>query len=119
MELLLTGIFSVAALVFTAYPLMNRKKYSFDIDDLFESREGKAISHLNAKKLVVDENLRELELEHEMGKLSDRDFGLLRDGLQTESASLDGEIEKHKIKNTIDELIEREIKSRRRLDDTK
>ena len=117
MEFLMIGIFSLAALVFVAFPLIDRNGRASGVDDLFESGEGKTVSDLRAKKSAADYNLQELEIEHEMGKLSDLDFESLRERLLAESGQLDKEIEKHKIKGEIDELIEREVKSRRRLRD--
>ena len=116
MEFLLIGIFSIFALVFVAYPLINRKKFFFNPGDAYDARDVKTVLILRAKKLVVEDNIHELETEHEMGKLSDGDFDLLRGRLETETERVDAEIEKHKIKNQIDELIEHEVKSRRRID---
>lgn len=115
MELILIGILTTAALAIVAYPLIHTKKYIYSFDELPVSHEEKKLAFLHSKKKVVDDNIEDLELEHEMGKLSGGDFERLRAGLLTESERVLREIDKTRIKRDIEELIEQEVRSQRRV----
>lgn len=114
MELILIGALSTVALAFVAYPLINPKKYVYYLNDLLGSREEKKLTYLESKKTLATDNLKDLEFEHEMRKLSDDDFGRLRDGLVSEAERIDKDIQKARIRRDIDEVIEREVRSRRK-----
>lgn len=114
MDLLFTGIFSAAALVFVAYPLLKSKKHLISPDGLYDSPKGKILSHVFSRKNMVENNIKDLELEHEMGKLSGADFESLRDQLLTELNKMIEEIKRLETPDGLDDLVEREIKARSR-----
>ncbi len=110
-------IIAVAALTigFVAYPMMTKKKYFYYMEDMFELGDVKQLNYLNAKKAGVLENIRELDFEHEMGKLSEEDYSRLRQGYLLEAQDIVKSIDKLKVKEEIEDLIEHEVRSRRRI----
>lgn len=114
MAILIIGILATVALIFVAYPLVNPRKYQYYLDDLLGSSEEKKISYLQQKKSVVYDNIKDLEFEHEMGKLADTDYDRLRNGLMEEAENVVQEIDRARIKRELDELIEREVLQKRR-----
>ena len=114
MELFFIGIFATLALIFVVYPVINPRKYLYYLDDLLGSSEEKKISYLLQKKSLVYDNIKDLDFEHEMGKLAESDHERLRNGLMEEAEAVVGEIDKAQIKREIDELIEREVENKRK-----
>ena len=115
MEYVAITLVAVGVVVFVAYPLFGRKRRLHHIDDAFEAGDGKQLNHLNFKKARIEENLRELDFEHEMGKLSEQDYAALREGYAKEAEEVAAAVDKHRIKEEIEELIEGEVRSRRRI----
>jgi hypothetical protein len=115
MEYAAIGIVAIGVVALIAYPLFGRQRRLFHIEDAFEAGDAKQLSHLHHKKTRIEENLRELEFEHEMGKLSEQDFAALREGYANEADEVAKAIERHRIKEEIEELIEGEVRSRRRI----
>ena len=58
-------------------PLFREPKAALDIDLLAETE----LDRLLDRKAVIYRNLKDLEFEYAMGRLSDADFHRLRDGL--------------------------------------
>jgi len=50
--------------------------------------------HLDERKAAIYENLRDLQFEYRLGKLSDKDYELTKLGLQTELAAVLAELDK-------------------------
>lgn len=115
MASLLIGILVTLALVFVAYPLINPRKYKYYLDDLLGSSEEKKLFYLQQQRAMVYDNIKDLDFEHEMGKLADADYERLRNGLMEEAEEVVGEIDKAQIARELDELIEREVLKRRRI----
>ena len=115
MELLFVGIFATLALIFVVYPVINPSKYRYYLDDLLGTSEEKKISYLQQKKALVYDNIKDLEFEHEMGKLAQSDYDRLRAGLMGEAETVVGELDRARVKHEIDELIERDIQGKRRI----
>jgi hypothetical protein len=115
LELLLVGIFATLALLFVVYPVITPRKYLYYLDDLLGSNEEKKISYLEQKKALVYDNIRDLDFEHEMGKLADSDYTRLRAGLMEEAEKVVRAIDKAQMKREIDELIEHDVQSNRRI----
>ncbi len=115
MELFFVGIFATTALIFVVYPVINPRKYLYFLDDLLGSKEEKKISYLHQKKALVYDNIKDLDFEHDMGKLSDADYNRLRGGLMEEAETVVQELDKARIKREIDELIERDVQSKRKI----
>jgi hypothetical protein len=108
------GILATLALIFVVYPVINPRKYLYYLDDLLGSSEEKKISYLHQQKSLVYDNIKDLDFEHAMGKLAESDFERLRNGLMDEAEAVVAEIDEAQIKREIDELIEREVESKRK-----
>ena len=115
MELLFVGIFATLALIFVVYPVINPSKYRYYLDDLLGSSEEKKISYLQQKKTLVYDNIKDLDFEHDMGKLAQSDYDRLRAGLMNEAETVVNELDRARVKREIDELIERDIRDKRRI----
>ena len=115
MELLFVGIFATLALIFVVYPVINPSKYRYYLDDLLGTSEEKKISHLQQQKALVYDNIKDLEFEHDMGKLAQSDYDRLRAGLMNEAETVVNELDRARVKHEIDELIERDIQDKRRI----
>lgn len=101
-------------MVFVVYPVISPSKYRYYLEDLLGTSKEKKISYLQQKKALVYDNIKDLDFEREMGKLSDADYKRLRDGLMDEAESVVSDLDKARVKREIDELIEEDIRSRRR-----
>ena len=64
--------------------------------DLPEAAPVNPLQHLEARKAVIYENLRDLQFEYRLGKLSDADYQQTKVGLQKELAGVLEEIERVK-----------------------
>src|SRR5690349_15777264 len=62
--------------------------------DLPEPEPVSPVKHLEERKAAIYENLRDLQFEYRVGKLSDADYQQTKLGLQKELAGVLGEIEK-------------------------
>src|SRR5215471_18046662 len=63
-------------------------------DDLPQPEPVSPAKHLEERKAAIYENLRDLQFEYRVGKLSDADYQQTKVGLQKELAGVLGEIEK-------------------------
>ena len=115
MELFFIGIFATLALIFVVYPVINPRKYLYFLDDLLGSSEEKKISYLQQKKTLAYDNIKDLDFEHDMGKLAESDYQRLRGGLMDEAENVVIELDKAQIKREIDDLIEREVQDKRKI----
>src|ERR1700704_2055465 len=64
--------------------------------DLPEPEPVSPFLHLDERRAAIYENLRDLQFEYRVGKLSDADYQQTKVGLQKELAGVLGEIEKVK-----------------------
>lgn len=88
-------IFAAAAILIIAvllFTLLIRQK------DLPEPEPVSPTLHLEEKKKAIYENLRDLQFEYRMGKLSDQDYSETKLDLQRQLAAVLAEIEKVKAK---------------------
>jgi hypothetical protein len=115
LELSVIGICATLALVLVVFPIINPKKYLYFVDNLLGSGEEKKISYLQQKKTLVYDNIKDLDFEYDMGKLAESDYSRLRAGLMEEAETVVKEIDKAQIKREIDELIEHEVKKKRKI----
>jgi hypothetical protein len=115
LELIVIGICATLALVLVVFPIINPKKYLYFVDNLLGSGEEKKISYLQQKKTLVYDNIKDLDFEYDMGKLAESDYSRLRAGLMEEAETVVKEIDKAQIKREIDELIEHEVKKKRKI----
>ncbi len=104
---------TVGALIFIAHPLLARR-HGIDLEELFDLGDTRQRRYLDGKKVSIMDNLKELDFEYEMGKLSDEDYNRLRQGYLQEAQETIQAIDKLKVREEIEELIESEVRSRRR-----
>jgi hypothetical protein len=86
-------IIAVASLLVVAvllYIVLVREK------DLPEPEPVSPFQHLDERKASIYENLRDLQFEYRVGKMSDADYQAAKAGLQTELAAVLAEIDKLK-----------------------
>lgn len=115
MELLLIGVFSAAALAFVAYPLVSSKRHLYYLDDMLGSGDQKKLAYLYSRRSVVYDNLRDLDNEFQMGKLSAADHQRLRDGLMVEAADTVRAIDAAHVRREIEDVVERDVRSKRKV----
>ncbi|MFQ5511553.1 MAG: hypothetical protein ACE5EO_06845 [Candidatus Krumholzibacteriia bacterium] len=108
------ALLAVGALIFIAYPLVSRKRHLPDLEDMFDLGDTRQRRYLDGKKLSIIDNLKELDFEYEMGKLSEEDYGGLRDGYLKEAQETIQALDKLKVREEIEELIESEVRAKRR-----
>jgi len=115
MEYVVIALIAIVVVAFVAYPLIGRQRRLYHIEEAFDTGDAKQLSYLGFRKTRIEENLRELDFEQQMGKLSDQDYAALRDGYAKEGDEVAKAIERYKIRDEIEELIESEVRSRRRI----
>jgi hypothetical protein len=115
MEYVLIAFLAIGALGFIMQPVVTQRKFLYYLEDMFDFGDQKQKAYLNAKKATTLENLKELDFEYEMGKLSDEDYNRLRqDYLREAQESVQG-LDKLKMKEEIEQLIEADVRARRRI----
>jgi len=115
MDLIATGVLATLALVFVAYPLVTPKRHLYYLESLLGAGEQKKLNYLYAQRALVYENIKDLEGEHDMGKLSDADFSRLRGGLLSEAEGVVRQIDEARIRREIEETIESDARKHRRV----
>ena len=78
------AVLVIGALVFTLF---------IRADDLPEPEPESPVRHLEEKKSVIYENLRDLQFEYRLGKLSDPDYQQTKQDLQKELTAVLAEID--------------------------
>jgi hypothetical protein len=115
MGFLLVGILAAAAFAFVVYPIVSPRRHLYYLDDMLGVGEQKKLNYLYARRSVVYENLRDLDNEHQMGKLTVEDHQKLRDGLMTEAAGIVKEIDEAHIRREVEDAIEADARAQRRI----
>jgi hypothetical protein len=85
------AITSVLAIVVIVFVLGVRPK------DLPEPEPVSPFAHLDERKAAIYENLRDLQFEYRLGKLSDNDYQLTKRDLQKELAAVMAEVDRVKL----------------------
>ena len=111
----LVGILAVFAIVFVVHPMVSRRRHLYDLEGMFELGDIRQRRYLEAKKTAILDNIKDLDFDYEMGKLSDEDYNGLRTGYLAHAQETIEAIDKLKIQQEIEELIESEVRSRRRI----
>jgi hypothetical protein len=114
MVYVVAGILMVIAALFALYPIVSKRRYLYDIENEFSGGDVRRLNYLNAKKDLVLDNLKELEFEHDMDKLSEEDYARLRNDYMEEAESVVREIDQLKVREEIERLIENDVRDRRR-----
>jgi hypothetical protein len=115
MEFVAIIIVAVFVVLLVTYPLFGRQRQLHQMEDAFDFGDTRQLDFLNTKKTSIENNIRELEFEHQMGKLSEQDFVALRQGYEAEAGKIEDAIDKLRIKKDIEDLIEEEVRSKRRI----
>ena len=115
MSLFIIGILSAAALGFVAYPLVSSKRHLYYLEDMLGLGDHKKLAYLYAERSTVYENLRDLDNEFAMGKLSEDDHKRLRDGLMSEAAAVVKQIDDAHVRREVEDMIESDAKSQRKV----
>jgi hypothetical protein len=118
MTVIMIGILAVLALALVAQPLFNPRRYIYYFEEMLGGGTQKQLNYLHSKKALVYDNIKDLELEFEMGKLSEDDFNRLRAELLLEAESVVREIDDTQIKRDIEDLIENDVRSHRKIKQT-
>ena len=88
---MIIAITSVIAIVVIVFVLGVRPK------DLPEPEPVSPFAHLDERKAAIYENLRDLQFEYRVGKLSDSDYQLTKKDLQKELATVMAEVDRVKL----------------------
>lgn len=115
MSLFIIGILSAAALGFVAYPLVSSKRHLYYLEDMLGLGDQKKLAYLYSERSTVYENLRDLDNEFAMGKLTEQDHKRLRDGLMAEAAEVVRQIDEAHLRREVEDMIEHDARSRRKV----
>ena len=88
---MIIAITSIIAIVVIVFVLGVRPK------DLPEPEPVSPFAHLDERKAAIYENLRDLQFEYRVGKLSDSDYQLTKKDLQKELATVMAEVDRVKL----------------------
>ena len=109
MILLACGLVTVFAAVYVLTPLFSEPKGNFEVELLAETK----LDRLLNRKAIIYSNLKELEFEYRMGRLSDTDYRRLETGYKSEAGLILQELDQLGAEKDIDEDIEREVAARK------
>lgn len=115
MEYVVIALVASAAVYYVSYPLFGRPRKLYDVEAALESGGAVELEHLRLRKSRIEENMRELDFEHEMGKLSEEDYASLRGGYTNEIDEVTRLLEALAAKRDVEDLIENEVRARRRI----
>jgi rRNA maturation endonuclease Nob1 len=90
-------------------PLFRAPEGKVDIELLAETE----LDRLLDRKNTIYRNLRDLEFEHKMGRLSEADFQQLAAGYKSEAASVLERIDQLDASENLDKVIEKDIAARK------
>jgi hypothetical protein len=94
---------------YTLRPLFREPEGNLDIDLLAETE----LDRLLDRKNVIYRNLRDLELEHQMGRLSDADYRQLAAGYKNEAAAVLQRLDQLDASENLEAVIEKDIAARK------
>ncbi len=99
----------LAAGAYVLIPLFRESHGNIEVELLAET----ALDRLLARKAVIYTNLKDLEFEYKMGRLSDGDFRRLEAGYKTEATGILKELDQLGVAKDLDESVERDIAARK------
>jgi hypothetical protein len=100
--LLLAGVYVLS-------PLFKEPKGNLEVELLAETE----LDRLLNRKAIVYSNLKDLEFEYKMGRLSDPDFRRLEAGFKAEAAVILQKLDQLGMEDNFDDTIEKEIAIRK------
>jgi hypothetical protein len=95
--------------VYVLTPLFKEPKGNLEVELLAETE----LDRLLNRKAIVYSNLKDLEFEYKMGRLSDADFRRLEAGFKGEASLILQQMDQLGVDNNIDETIEKDVASRK------
>jgi hypothetical protein len=99
----------VIAGVYVLTPLFKEPEGNLEVELLAETE----LDRLLARKAMVYSNLKDLEFEYKMGRLSDGDFGRLQSSYKSEAAIILQKLDRLGVAKDLDETIERDVAARK------
>ena len=109
MMLAITVLISVALLVFVVAPLLATEGVSEGVVPV----DVTPLIDLKRRRLVVYENMQDLDFEYKSGKIAQNDYQSLRENYTREAAHLMAATKELELPKEDDALMEREVASRR------
>jgi len=106
---LLCAAVTVLAGTYVVLPLFRDSKAATDVDLLAETE----MDRLMDRKTVIYRNIKDLEFEHAMGRLSDADFRRLEADHKNDAANILAKLDQLGASDNLDAAIERDIASRK------
>jgi hypothetical protein len=100
---------AVLSSIYVVTPLFREPKGNLEVDLLAETEMDRLLN----RKAVVYTNLKDLEFEYKMGRLSDADFKRLEADYKSEAASILQKLDQLGVEKNIDETIERDVAAHR------
>lgn len=104
------ALLGILVVVFTLEPLFRQGDSRVFIDNLGETE----LESLLQKKDAIYENMKDLEFEWKMGKLSEEDYQQLRDEYKAEAAQVLNRIDFIEHGEDYNALVEKEVEAQRR-----
>lgn len=95
--------------IYVLRPLFRQSAGNFDVDLLSETE----LDRLLDRKSVVYRNLKDLQLEFRMGRLSEDDFRQLEEGYKNEAALILQRLDQLDASEHLDEMIEKDIRAKK------
>ncbi len=99
----------ILAGVYVLTPLFKEPKGNLEVELLAETE----LDRLLNRKAIVYSNIKDLEFEYKMGRLSDADFQRLAAGYKNEAAIILQKLDQLGAEKNLDENIERDIAARK------
>jgi hypothetical protein len=99
------ALLTVIAGVYVLTPLFREPKGNLEVELLAETE----LDRLLNRKAIVYTNLKDLEFEYKMGRLSDADFKRLEAGYKGEAAAILQKLDQLGVEKDLDETIEKNI----------
>ena len=94
---------------FVLTPLFKEPRGNLEVELLAETE----LDRLLNRKAIVYSNLKDLEFEYKMGRLSDADFRRLEAGYKSEAAGILQKLDQLGAEKNLDEFIERDVAARK------
>jgi hypothetical protein len=103
------GLLALASAFFVIIPLFTEPRGNIEAELLAETE----LDRLLNRKAVVYTNLKDLEFEYRMGRLSDADYRRLEGGYKNEAALLLQKLDQLGVEKDLDESLDKEIAARK------
>ena len=103
------AVLALGAGVFVLTPLFKEPKGNLEVELLAETE----LDRLLNRKAVVYSNLKDLEFEYKLGRLSEADYIRLEAGYKSEAALILQQLDALGVEKNLDEALERDVAARR------